>query len=149
MHENDVLTKLDMLNQTTVELYEQGQIQQAFAIARQKLQLAQTYLGPNNLRTVASLDNLGEMLQSMGELAEARTYFERSLAITEMVLGPEHPHTAVRLNNLGNLLHEMDELAGALPCHERLDDLGEGAWPRASRYCHQPQQPGFIAAKHG
>ncbi len=66
--------------------------------------------GLNILTPVASLNNLGFLLQAQGNLDEAKPYLERALAICEKVLGAEHPDTASSLNSLGDLLRDQGDL---------------------------------------
>ena len=64
-------------------------------------------LGREHPDTVASLNNLANLLHSQGDLEGARRLTERSLAIHDNAFGPEHPNTNRVHDNLARLLSDM------------------------------------------
>ncbi|MEO6320528.1 MAG: tetratricopeptide repeat protein [Polaromonas sp.] len=97
------------------------------------LSIQQKMLGEQDLRTVESLNALGELLLRQGNFGDtvgyksqfhrppvkfepfkdAQSYFERALAIRAKVLGERHPETAESLNNLGRALACQGDAAAA------------------------------------
>ena len=71
-------------------------------------------LGPEHPDTVASLNNLANLLHSQGDLEGARRLTERSLAIHDNAFGPEHPNTNRVRDNLVRLLSDMGHADEAL-----------------------------------
>ena len=61
-------------------------------------------LGPNHKDTLASVYNLGSLLQARGELDEAEPLFREVVQGLREVLGPKHPDTLASINSLGALL---------------------------------------------
>ena len=61
-------------------------------------------LGVEHEDTLASVNNLGSLLQDQGKLAEAEPFFRRALEGRERTLGRDHPDTLASVNNLGSLL---------------------------------------------
>ena len=75
-------------------------------------------------RLVASLSNVGNLLQAQGAYGEARGYFDRSLAIAQALYPKDqhptgHPFLARSLNNLGAILQAQGEYGEAQEYYER------------------------------
>jgi tetratricopeptide (TPR) repeat protein len=68
-------------------------------------------LNPQNIQTMAVLNNLGRLYSLCGRSGEAHSYLERALSIGEKMLGFDHPALATLLANLGTL-HEPAEAEG-------------------------------------
>ena len=108
----------------------------------QSLRIQQKVFGEQDLRTVESLNGLGELLFRQGNFGdtvryerqlhrpdrypvkfepykEAQSYFEQALAIRTKVLGERHRETAESLNNLGRVLARQDDTAAAQSYFER------------------------------
>lgn len=64
------------------------------------LELRETY-DEEGLDTVATVQNLGIVLEELGRYDEAIAHHERALGILERLLGEQHPHTARLRDNLG------------------------------------------------
>jgi tetratricopeptide (TPR) repeat protein len=136
-------------------LVDQGLRVHARPYLERALRIQQKMFGEQDLRTVGSLNGLGELLfrqgsfgdtvRSAGQLhrperypsslfepyKEAQSYFEQALAIRTKVLGERHPETAESLNNLGRVLACQDDSATARSYFERAltiqrEVLGEG-----------------------
>lgn len=124
-------------------LVDQGLRVQARPYLERALRIQQKMFGEKDLRTVGSLNGLGELLfrqgsfgdtvSSAGQLhrperypspvfepyKEAQSYFEQALAIRTKVLGERHPETAESLNNLGRVLLHLKDYAAARQCFEQ------------------------------
>src|SRR6266446_6689892 len=73
------------------------------------------FLGQNIPPWRQSLNNLGQLYQTMGEYAKAEPFYQEALRIRQKVLGREHPDVANSLNNLAALYEAMGEFAKAEP----------------------------------
>jgi tetratricopeptide (TPR) repeat protein len=97
--------RIDELNQQVVQLYQQGDYNQAIIIAEQALELARHMLGTEHPDVAASLNNLARLYKFQGRYREAEQMYLQSLAIMKRLLGEEHlneEHLNVA-NNLNNL----------------------------------------------
>jgi tetratricopeptide (TPR) repeat protein len=92
------------------------------------LKIQQRVFGEQDLRTVESLNGLGELLFRQGDFGdtvpdepykEAQSYFNQALAIRAKLLGERHPETAESLNNLGRVLERQGDTAAARSYFER------------------------------
>jgi tetratricopeptide (TPR) repeat protein len=88
----------------------------AFDIRRQ-------ILGDEDPHTLASMNNLAVVLQSMGELDEARRLTQQALDISRRTLGEEHPDTLTSMNNLAVVLQSMGELDEARQLTQQAFDI--------------------------
>ena len=68
--------------------------------------------------TLASVSNLGTLLQGQGKLKEAETFYRRALECCEQTLGRDHLNTLTAVSNLGGLLQGQGKviLAETLLC---------------------------------
>ncbi|MCC2643710.1 MAG: Kinesin light chain-like protein [Nitrospira sp.] len=112
----------DTLNQQVEQLYRQGQYSDAIPLAQRSLELNEAQLGPEDPKTVTSLNNLALLYKSSGDYGVAESLYHRALAIRLRILGAEHPDTAVSLNNLGTYY----EAVGNYPQAERLHQQALG-----------------------
>ena len=76
-------------------------------------------LGPEHPDTLASVNNLGLVLESQGRYEEAETMHRRALEAREKVLGPEHPDTLTSVSNLGSVLERQGKYEEAEAMHRR------------------------------
>ena len=74
------------------------------ALAREALAAQRETLGDQHPSTLASINNLGLLLQAKGELGEAVALFREALAASRETLGDRHLLTLVLQMNLGVLL---------------------------------------------
>merc|ERR1712176_622152 len=73
---------------------------EAEKLQRATLESRERVLGGMHPDTLASLNNLALLLQTMGKYDEAEKLQRRALEGREAVLGPDHPDTIQSLNNL-------------------------------------------------
>jgi tetratricopeptide (TPR) repeat protein len=124
------------------------------------LRIQQEMFGGQDLRTVESLNGLGELLFRQGDFGdtvrheeqfhrperypvkfepykEAQSYFDQALAIRTKVLGERAPETAESLSNLGRVLARQGDIAAAQSYFERalaIQREGLGEWhPRTAQ----------------
>src|ERR1017187_5635632 len=93
----------ESLTAESTALYKQGRYDDAVAVAKEALDLAEKAAGPNQRFVAASLYILATLYQARGQYAQAEPLFKRNLAIVEKALGPDHPYVATSLNNLAGL----------------------------------------------
>jgi tetratricopeptide (TPR) repeat protein len=71
---------------------------------RRSLEGCETSLGPDHIRTLYRLNQLGNLLRNKGELDNGEELLRRALESREKVLGEEHPNTLDSRNDLASLL---------------------------------------------
>ena len=99
-----------------------GLSKDALPLSERALALRRANLGPDHRDTIASIDEVSEVLRSLGRLADAESYARESLAIRRRTLGDEHQDTTVSMNNLGLLLQQEGKLdEAAVVLHETLE----------------------------
>ncbi len=82
------------------------------------------FLGEEDARTMASVNEKGMLCKAMGRFDEARECYEEALATSRRLLGEDDRQTLVYLNNLGSLLHSMELLDDALACYTAVLESG-------------------------
>ena len=70
-------------------------------------------LGPAHPDTLATVNNLANLLSDQGKLDEAEPLYRRALAGKEEALGPAHPSTLNSVGNLAILLNKKGDAAAA------------------------------------
>jgi tetratricopeptide (TPR) repeat protein len=84
-----------------------GQHKLAKEMVRSGLEVTEKMLGLEHPHTLASMNNLAQVLDSQGKYEEAEAMNRQTLARSEKVLGPEHPHTLTSMNNLAQVLNSQ------------------------------------------
>jgi hypothetical protein len=74
-------------------LFELGQIVEACELRRHILSVRNRTLGPDDLTTLNSLENLANTLRWIDEDDEAKVIYESLLAKRTRLLGADHPDT--------------------------------------------------------
>jgi tetratricopeptide (TPR) repeat protein len=92
----------------------EGRLDEAAALLRKALSIAETALGNGHPTTALALAELARVLQDTGNLAEAEPLMRHALAIDERVYGPRHPRIAEHLQQLALVLHGQGCLQEAL-----------------------------------
>jgi tetratricopeptide (TPR) repeat protein len=110
----------DELTEEVNQLSQAGKYSEAIPIAKSALDLREKALGPEDLDTAISLNNLAGLYQQMGDYAKAEPLYQRSLKIYEKVLGPEDLDTAISLDNLAGLYQQMGDYAKAEPLYQQI-----------------------------
>jgi len=104
--------EFDSLNAQVVAAFNQGRRDDALALARRALALAEQD-HPGAKRHATALNNLGSLLQARGDLAGAEPLYRDALAMRQRLFQGDHPDVALSLNNLGYLVKARGDLAGA------------------------------------
>jgi tetratricopeptide (TPR) repeat protein len=112
-------TRLAILNQEVVELYQAVNYDRAALVAQKVFQITEQYFGPDHPDVATSLNNLAYLYDTQGAYAKAEPLYKRSLAIREKALGPDHPDVALSLKKLGYLYRTLGDYAQAVPLLER------------------------------
>jgi non-specific serine/threonine protein kinase/serine/threonine-protein kinase len=92
-------------------LSHEGREAEAEKLYRQTLEIRRRTLGPDHPDTLASMMNLGNILNQQGQYAEAESVCRETLDIQSRVLGPEHPDTLMAMNNLATALNGTGHFA--------------------------------------
>ena len=118
-NEDEVLNRATVASNTAWYLYLRGEYAAAEEISRDALDGRENALGPEHLDTLASVNNLGSVLERQGKYEEAETMHRRALEGYEKVLGLGHPHTLTSINNLGLVLERQGKYEEAEAMHRR------------------------------
>lgn len=107
----------------------QGDFEQAVVSYKQAEEGTRLAFGPNDRRTLISVNNVAAMYFRLGDLREAETYFREILRIRRQTQGDRHMDTLVSMNNLGVILERLGDSEGAAALHRealegRLAELG-------------------------
>jgi tetratricopeptide (TPR) repeat protein len=105
----------------------QGDYVRAQPLYERALAIYKKVLGPEDVTTATSLNNLASLLKDRGKYADALPLVKCALAIYENVLGPDNPDTALTLHNLASLFQAQGEYAEAWPLYERALAVSESA----------------------
>lgn len=100
---------LQVLNDTAVSLYEQGQYDDAAELAERALKIAQDTLGPENPQVVPFLNNLGVIYYAQGKYADAAAIYEQAIRMTEPSLGSDHQRVVYLKEGLAKCKQKMSE----------------------------------------
>jgi tetratricopeptide (TPR) repeat protein len=87
--------------------HQMGEYASAEELFRLSLDVREKMLGREHLNTLASVNNLGLVLESQGKYDEAEAMHRRALEGSEKRLGREHPHTLTSVSNLGSVLESQ------------------------------------------
>lgn len=110
---------LERLNQEMISLYQQDRYDEAIAVGKKALEIAESERGSEHSDVARSLHNLARLYQRQGQYAAAEPLYKRSLAIWEKALGPEHTDVATSLNDLANLYRTQGQYAAADTLYKR------------------------------
>jgi hypothetical protein len=100
--------------------YARGEYTSARRICAQVLAARVQLLGEEHPYTLASKNNLAEILSAQGELTGARRLQEEVVAACLRLLGEDHPDTLTGKNNLAATRRAQGDLAGARRLHEEV-----------------------------
>jgi tetratricopeptide (TPR) repeat protein len=96
-----------------------GNYNVAQEMGRDALEARETTLGAEHPDTLASVSNLGSVLERQGKYDEAEAMHRRALEGYEKVLGPEHPDTLTSVSQLGSVLERQGKYDEAEVMHRR------------------------------
>jgi CHAT domain-containing protein/Tfp pilus assembly protein PilF len=117
------LTQLEQLNDQMDQLYQQGKIREAFALAQKALEICKQVLGERHPDYAIGLINVAKLHWAQGEYAQAVPLYRQALEVRKQVLGQRHPAYARSLNNLATLYYAQGEYAEAEPLFRQAQDL--------------------------
>jgi tetratricopeptide (TPR) repeat protein len=102
----------------------QGAYQASLSLFQRALELRKATLGPDDLDTVASMDDMGEAYRELNRFDEAESMHREALAAKQR-LGAPPSSVAASLNNVGLTLSERGR-GDAGPCCARPSTCGGG-----------------------
>lgn len=76
-------------------------------------------LGPNHIRSLHTINNLGLLSIGLGKLEQAERMYERALARLEKTFGLEHPLTLDTVKNIGDLYRDQGRIDEAEQMYKR------------------------------
>ena len=88
-------------------LFRIGRWSKAYKMRAFHFRETEKILGKEHLSTLASMNNLAEILRSQDNYKEAEQIYRQALALREKVLGKEHPSTLTSINNLASVLRSQ------------------------------------------
>jgi len=91
----------------------QGKLGEAEALFREDLAGSRRVLGNDHPDTLASVYNMGLLLQGLGQLGEAEALLREAADTCRRVLGPEHPRAQGAAAVLAALLRARGKPAAA------------------------------------
>ena len=95
----------------------------SYGVAKEMVQGAlearEATLAAEHPSTLASVNNLGLVLDKQGKYKEAEAMHQRALQGYEKVLGLEHPDTLTSVDNLGSVLNKQGKYKEAEEIHRR------------------------------
>ena len=98
------LTEAAVRSSLAVSYHSIGYANLALPHAQAALALRRPLLGDDHPDTLASINNVGYLLQVQGMLDQAEPLYREALERRRRVLGDEHPDTLTSINNVGYLL---------------------------------------------
>ncbi len=106
----------ETMGNTYADLAQYAESQNQFERA---LELERQVWGPENPKTLKTLNHLGRTLWHQGKYQEAEALLGGALEIERRVLGPEHPDTLYCMNNLANVYRAQGRDAQAEPLYRQ------------------------------
>ncbi|RYP79040.1 hypothetical protein DL771_000018 [Monosporascus sp. 5C6A] len=101
-----------------------GKYKEAEVIYRQTIELEEKLLGKEHPSTLASMNNLAEVLKCQGKYKEAEVMHRQTLEL-EKVLSEEHPSTLGSMNNLAEVLRYQGKYEEAEVIYRQTLELRE------------------------
>ncbi|KAF2179981.1 TPR-like protein, partial [Zopfia rhizophila CBS 207.26] len=98
---------------------EMGMYDAAQEMGQNALEAREATLGLEHPDTLASVSNLGLVLESQGKYEEAEAMHRRALEGSEKMLGLEHPDTLASVSSLGLVLESQGKYEEAEAMHRR------------------------------
>ncbi len=119
----DTRIEADLLGNLGTVAQDQGNFDQALALAEQVLKLRVQAYGEVHERTMVALVNLANAKRMRGDLEQARRLNLRALDISRKTQGAEHPSNVTLLYNLGGLMSELGKPQEAYQYNRQAVDL--------------------------
>ena len=124
---DDDEAKRNLLFNVGKSFYIIGKYREAEQMHQQTLQLREMALGKEHPDTLASMNYLGLVLDSLGKYEEAEQILQQTLELRERALGKEHPDTLDSMNYLGLVLDSLGKYDKAEQMHRQTLELRERA----------------------
>lgn len=105
----------------------QGDTEQAIAVLKRSLAVAERTVGPDHLLVARAWEQLGLFYTETGDYQQALSSFQRCLGIRKNTLVPTSPDLAVSLDNVAFCLTELGNFAAALPPRQHALAINEQA----------------------
>ncbi len=122
------------------DLRNAGELAEAKACLERCLAFEERLYGPEHVRVVATMKELGKVFSDLGDLYTAKRYYERAIGVNEKLFSPSYPDVANILNDLGHVLFDLRDLVEAKVCFERAISIYETA------YGFGPKHPALATA---
>src|SRR6266540_3506092 len=119
--------KINQLNETVAQLYQQGRYEQAFQYAILAHNLIRQELGENHPAYATSVNNLALLYKDQGNYADAEPLLRQACEIWRTRLGQDHPVYGTSLNNLGRLYQEMGNYVEAELLYRQASGIDQAA----------------------
>jgi len=97
-----------------------GKWREAIEAYREVVDILEGAFGPEDIRIIFAVRDLGNALSNLGQYDEARAQYERALSLAQKRFGPRHPKTATIVVSLASLACDMGD-------GERCEQLGTEA----------------------
>ncbi|KAF7537222.1 hypothetical protein G7054_g3866 [Neopestalotiopsis clavispora] len=109
---------------TTASSHEElGKYKEAEGMYRRSLELHTLMCGPTHQDTLASMNNLANVLDDLGKYEEAEEMGREVLELKKSVLGSDHPYTLTSMNNLAGVLKSLGRYKEAEELHRETLEL--------------------------
>jgi tetratricopeptide (TPR) repeat protein len=125
VYEKQQLELAETDNNQVVQYYQQGQFQQAQALAEKAFKIRKNILGEKHPDTLVSLNNLAGIYSELGRFSEALPLTEKAYSLSKEMLGEKHPDTLVHLNNLAGIYQKLGRFSEALALSEKAYSLSK------------------------
>lgn len=107
------------LNQKVVELYKDGKIDEALALAKRVLEIREKALGKEHPLVTEALLNLAELNLSKSYYRQSLAFYERILKNTEKQAGPDDASIIVLLDKMAYLRYMIGDFTGSENYYKR------------------------------
>ena len=98
----DEAVTYDIATMLGVELYHQGKYEEAKVFKLAAFEGQRRVLGEEHKNTLASMNNMGILLDKMKDYEGALGYYQQALRVQEKVLGKTHPDTLSTIYNMAS-----------------------------------------------
>jgi tetratricopeptide (TPR) repeat protein len=122
----EVAAMQDTLGRSLVAL---GEAALAVDVLHKALNTHTANLGPDDSRTLDSMDNLAVAHKANGQPDKAVLLLEATVK-KRKTRDPDHPHTLTSMNNLATAYHDSGQLDKAVPLHEETLEKRKAKLPR-------------------
>ena len=119
------MDRLSMVDGIEGFLFRIGRWPEAYRMRVFHFRKTETVLGKEHLSTLASMNNLAEVLRSQWKYDKAEEMHRQALVLMERVLGKEHPDTLASMNNLAEVLRSQGKYDKAEEMHRQVLALRE------------------------